>query len=443
MQRQRLVDYARGVFAESATRVGCSAFVGETRHSVQRVVVILCAARSGSSFLFEALCRTGQFLALPSEHTPFYKLARLGREDLGLATDRMDAGTSRAVEPAQLDELFGYLALEICSGPAVAAAGRGVLVERMVRRLALQWPRLARPHAELEAICSRALDQQGGLEGTDSVGRAYLDAVRAVTEPHSRDHTDYYDVPARTSSGVPPPPDDAYVIEEPPFVLPKRGICTPPSRSGSAAILLKASIDAYYYPLIEALFPNAEISIIYLHRNPASAINGLADGWSRGTFYSHNVGGERRLDIRGYSEHSPWNRSWWKFELPPGWTDFATQPLESVCARQWLSANELILNALSTHRGPVQRVAYEQLVRDEQSFSTHFGSLLKFLGVTSPRGASIQLQDIPSHMATSAPRFFKWRNREEAIQQQIADPAIAYMAKHLDYDVSSVNREWI
>ena len=447
-QRSIYLNYAREVFAEAARR-RMSPYLGpRSRLSVERVVSIVSAARSGSSFLFAALANTGRFTCLASEHTPLYKLAGFGRDDLGLESDKLDDGFRDALAPSRLDTLYDYMKLLFCYGPRDSEPTKKDIIGRMMARLALQWPELAIPHDDLGAICTRALDATPPQrKGDDTVARSYLAAIAAIEdELRTRELRPYYDLAAprgRATQRLLPPPSEDFVIEEPPFVAEKTGHSSGRGRCRPPIILLKASIDAYYFPMLVALFPNADIKVIYLHRNPASGINGLMDGWTKGTFYSHNVGGEMELHIPEYSARFPQGNRWWKFELPPRWRDMAQCPLQDVCAEQWKAANQSIFSHVERRSASVLRVKYEDLVKGQETFAATLSGVLSFAGVHDVDSATIKLSEFPLYMATSEERLFRWKKKEPALLGVLDDSEIRELINALGYESRAMDREWI
>ena len=142
-------------------------------------------------------------------------------------------------------------------------------------------------------------------------------------------------------------------------------------------LLLKASMDAYRIPFLRRLFPDARLRLIHLTRNPAAAVNGMMDGWLHHGFFSHNLADRVVLDIEGYSGW--WVRSWWNFDLPPGWRRVVAQPLAGVCAAQWASAHTAIMAGLRADP-EVARVRAEDVLDARRRCRTIM-QVLEFCGV--------------------------------------------------------------
>ncbi len=78
-------------------------------------------------------------------------------------------------------------------------------------------------------------------------------------------------------------------------------------------------------------------------------MNSLVDGWLHRGFHAHHMPG--RLHIAGYTERvPPGDADWWKFDLPSGWEEWTSRPLEQVCAFQRRSAHQAVLEYISAQR---------------------------------------------------------------------------------------------
>jgi hypothetical protein len=152
-----------------------------------------------------------------------------------------------------------------------------------------------------------------------------------------------YDVPGARNLSHPQGKLPELFLEEPAFILPAPRALPMPEALRCTPLLLKSSANAYRIQFLKALFPHAEFRWIVLARNPASSINGFIDGWQSNAFHAHNVGRFTTLKIKGYSETFPGGERWWKFDLPPGWSEYRSSDLPEVCAFQWRSAYSRIL----------------------------------------------------------------------------------------------------
>jgi hypothetical protein len=158
----------------------------------------------------------------------------------------------------------------------------------------------------------------------------------------------------------------------------------PPRGRLTDTLLLKAPYTVYRPGVLEGIFPGAEFNYVVLTRNPAATINGLIAGWRSPFFHKH-------LTPHG----------WWKFDLPPGWTDYATAPVPERCWYQWHSSYERI----APRGGTV--VKFEGLLADAGRTVT---DVCRALGIEPP-----PRRGLPLVMATEAPAPFRWRRRAAEI----------------------------
>jgi hypothetical protein len=143
------------------------------------------------------------------------------------------------------------------------------------------------------------------------------------------------------------------------------------------------------------------------------------------------------LRIRGYS-HLPGGRSWWKFDLPPGWDRFADQSLERVCAFQWLAAHTAILehsasSGIASDPDRYLRVRYEDLNVRGATRRRTLQRLLEWLGLSRPPEGAAFWDDPPLVMATVPPSSGRWRRREALLRPVLDQPAVREMAAALGY----------
>jgi len=373
------------------------------------IVVILGSSRSGSSLLFQMLSSTGLFWAPPGEETPIFRTTGLGWIE---HTKESDVLSSILPENAK-EQIRQALFCELGRGSADEVTPAHL--DQMVRRLLWQWPdedfrlndvvELARKHPAWPELIQRLGLEEG-----------------------------YYDVPGlrvnrRSQLALP-----EWFIEEPPFVAPFPRETPQPADLRNSPVLLKTTTHAYRVPLLKTLFPASRFKFIVLTRNPAAGINGLMDGWLSNAFHSHNLSGVKELDIDGYTNVVPQGGQWWKFDLPPGWSEYATQPLVDVCAFQWRSAYAHILSQTQTLNDPILRVKHEDLVSPQKS-DKEFARLFEFLGLSAP--ADLGWRTTRPVMASENPAPARWRRREDLILPTLAAHDIRSVADRLDYDLDS------
>jgi len=255
-------------------------------------------------------------------------------------------------------------------------------------------------------------------------------------------HFPFTDVPAGS-------PNTHFNIEEPPFILlsPRRAVR--PEDLSDKTLLLKSTVDCYRMNLIEKIFPDADIRIIHLARNPAATTNGLYDGWLHRGFFSHNLlphfesnSDLKELRIKGYSDIYPFGSTWWNFDLPEGWQRVADKDLVDVCAFQWYSANAEILKYRSGGDRKFCMVRFEDIIRTVGSRTEEFEKMLDFMCIPADHASSLQLDDLPVVQSTLPPQLYRWKKRKDMIARVLDEPNILEMSEQLGYRAESME-EWL
>ncbi|HXS99180.1 MAG TPA: hypothetical protein VN915_00730, partial [Elusimicrobiota bacterium] len=407
---------------------------------VRRVLVIDSASRCGSSFLHYLLSRHLDVLSLNGEGSVFERLHGVGVARSADDSDFLpDDGTLPSAVPAAIAE--DVLLDAGAPGPAADGFRRDHYLADCVQRLTLQYAESDFDAERARAVCDRALGAAGAPGAPFEAAEYWRRALRGLRElPLPADPARYdlrgsdptADFPE--AGNVLPPSFSEFALEDPPFVVPRPRALPRPRELGSKTLLLKSSSDCYRMWLVRRLFPNAEFRFVVLTRNPAAAISGLADGWLSDGFYSQNVGRFAPLDISGYSRADrPWTRTWWNFDLPPGWAGLRGGALEDVCAHQWASANEHILR--DSARGVVDdalRVRYESFL-EAASLSRELGRIFEFAGLDPARALDRGAAPV---MSVTPPAPQKWRKRRDALAPRVAGARVAELARELGYDPS-------
>lgn len=411
------------------------------RPSFRDVVVILASSRGGSSLLFDILRSTGEFLALPGEHSTLYKLHGLGLPGDPQAHDGTVAGGDRAA-------FVESLRRDVAPGRAGHRVGRlsdpESVAGNVLRTLAQQWPGCPIGIPEAWDVIYRAICTEPPHE---AFGDEQL-LLRIIKDLRVRGwHIDpgYYDIaPDLVRAAFPgleppsgPPTPDAMTLEAPPFIVPTSGqVLT--ERDVDRPLLLKASVDAYRVRLLPELFPEARLRFIHLTRNPAAAVNGLIDGWLDRGFFSHNLADRARLDIAGYTERGSWGSGWWNFDLPPRWPDLVDQPLAAVCAGQWLGAHDAITAGLEGIGATALRVRAEDVIDADRRPAT----IARILHDLRDCGVSpAVLPESRVVMATKPPFPGRWRQRQQLLTPVLGDPVIRAASTRLGYGPEA-DGEW-
>ena len=430
------------------------------RHSlrdVKRVVIINSSSRSGSSLLYALLGKLPQVYALTGEATPFYKLNTHG--------DGFNPCLSDGIPTELLDTVIDYsgLSRDIFSDlflaeteTVTACIDAAAYIDDLLLRLSLQWPDIACEPEALRVCVITAFECYAQQNHSFITEDFYLHLLGHLMTVWPQINPFYYDIGTDKvalrfpSTDIPSgPPNDRCTIEEPPFILlsPRRRPI--PGDLSSKILLLKSTVDCYRMNLLERLFPEADIRIIHLVRNPAAAINGIYDGWLHRGFFSHNLqpyfetqGDPRGLRIKGYSDLFPFGGSWWNFDLPKGWQDVAGRELVEVCAFQWHSANAGILRYLAGNSRSSCLVHFEEIVRSGDSLRAVFERLLDFMAVPTVQAAVLPLGNLPVVQSTLPPQLYRWKHRREMIGKALAVPHIREMAESFGYRTENMER-WL
>lgn len=414
-----------------------------TLADIRRIVLIDSAPRSGSSLLYDILRRLPGVYAPRGELVPFFKLYNLA------AFAAPGFPSYDALPCADAPEGLARDILRDCSLSGEVAAWGEDLVQEVLLRFPLQWPRLAIPPAELESHAwsvVESLSAPGARSDAQMRETFALELVSRLRKAHRKVNPYYYDIPASTVHARFPrlavpqgPPDDTLLLEEPPFILAEPAH-RPSQRDLAEKLLLIKSVGiCYMLPQFLQLFPRAEVRVIHLVRNPAASINGLCDGWLHRGFFSTNVepylqrtGGA--LAIEGYSDRHPWGRRWWNFELPPDWERVIAAPLEQVCAHQWEQANKAILAYLPQRGLAYTRVRFEDFLASPRA---ELERLTDFLGLPP----TPLPERLPVVQATEPPLPFRWRAKRKALLPVLGNPEIQRMARKLGYNPAHLD-EW-
>lgn len=126
----------------------------------------------------------------------------------------------------------------------------------------------------------------------------------------------------------------------------------PPQPTGGLRLLEKTPKNALRIPFLKAVFPDA--LFIYLYREPHENLGSIIDAWQSGRFVT-------------YPQLPGWEGLPWSLLLVPEWRQLLGQPLATIAAMQWASANRHILDDLTAL--PAESwcgVHYTDLVADPQ-----------------------------------------------------------------------------
>lgn len=319
-----------------------------------RVILLLAASRSGGSWLAELCASSARLCSLPGEIDPFLLLA-LGPPDVVRGqSDALDASHATPLVRARLSRYFAaYAGHRAPAEPRLTPQRRFQIAMRAL----LQWPEL---HEQMDAVFDaiRIAFETPNTGSREARMLAYLVRLKALL-PTLNPY--FYDIgPELIRARFPGervpagPPRDSCVIEEPPFVCESPWASAPDG--ADRPLILKSPSNAYRLDFLRALFPNAEIAVLHLIRDPLASVTGLMSGWLHHGFHKHRLP-DGALAIERYTRPDrPPTAAWWKFDLPPGFERTTRRPLEEVCAFQWLSANEHILRWVERNRPDIDYV---------------------------------------------------------------------------------------
>ncbi|WP_135303373.1 sulfotransferase family protein [Haloarcula amylovorans] len=363
------------------------------------VLLVASASRGGSSLLFDTLRHHERTCSPDGEHGKWYTFNGICYPEFD--SDRIPADFDSFDRDALLTDLLADV------GATAAEGDRTHRIDDTLVRLPLQFPERDLPYGEM---------REAMMEG------ASLDEVLRDhgVSPKNFDEFAEEDTDERLN-------DEA--IEERPFITShdhKRGLR---DEDFDRTLVLKTSVDAYRLPWIrEQLFPDTDVDLVHLTRNPAASINGLYDGWrlNRG-FQTYDVGD---LDLEDY------DGALWNYDLPPGW--FSDGQLIDACLQQWTQAQGHILEGRDAF-DDVHRVRFEDLITDTEST---IEGIVDFAGLGESELLRENAEDLNQVMTTKEPERARWRNREGLVRGALdrADEPFDDVVERLGYTDES---EWI
>lgn len=403
---------------------------------VREVIVIASSSRGGSSLLAEMLRSAPTLAHFPGEINPSLRLADVLVPCAPSGSDAV-APDDLTVEAQQVVDLE----LSAQCGSACPVLASPEQVDRftldLACRLTMQWPDEAFPLSDVRPWVEQALRDSDWRhdQPLDVVDfhTAFLAQVRQV---HPQVDAQRYDLPedrvGRPQAHLGPPVPS--LIEEPPFVAIAPWSALSPHELATRPLVVKTPSNVYRLDALRLLFPHARLRILHLTRNAGAAINGLYDGWRHHGFFAHEL--DVDLAIPGYSEMGDWARHHWKFDLPPGWKEYATAPLAEVCAFQWRSAHRAVMAWLDAHREVDRfRVHFEDLVGPLPQRQAAWQALEAWVGVPlRPFVAPLIEHGLPPVMATRQPSRRRWTARADLIEPIVTTPEIRQTMERLGYD---------
>jgi hypothetical protein len=168
----------------------------------------------------------------------------------------------------------------------------------------------------------------------------------------------------------------------------------------SLRFLEKTPKNSLRIPFLEKVFPGA--LYIFLFRDVRSNLSSMMEAWRSRSWVT-------------YPKLPGWKGPPWSLLLPPGWQSVNGRPLQEICAYQWATANQIILDdlqALDRHRWTT--VNYQALLDNPEST---INSLCEFADFKVDEHLKQWLnQPLPlSRLTHTKPAAEKWRQNESEI----------------------------
>lgn len=199
------------------------------------------------------------------------------------------------------------------------------------------------------------------------------------------------------------------------------------ARLGRGRVLDKTCINVLRIPYLQALFPKAKF--VYIQRDGRDNVSSLVDGW--------RFDGHFRMDLYLGPPPEPvaiegGTYTDWSFFYPPGWRDWNRASLAEVCAYQWITANQLAIDARSQVPGDQWiHLRYEDIFEQPvEMFREAFERLdVPFTEALRDRCANL----LPTSIVKGAPRKQKWKEQNPEAVERIL-PMIREMQGRLGYE---------
>ena len=202
------------------------------------------------------------------------------------------------------------------------------------------------------------------------------------------------------------------------------------ARLGSGFMLDKSCINVMRISYLHALFPNAYF--IYLQRDGRDNISSLMEGWKqRGRFDLHQYLGKLPDKV----EINQGEFDDWCFFLPPGWQDYNHASLEDACTHQWITANQMALEAKALIPSDKWiHMRYEDIFEDPVAMFQNVFEQLQLPFTDELKSHCASLNKRPTSIVNGLPKKEKWKTQNpEAIEKIL--PTIEPMMKTLGYKI--------
>jgi len=159
----------------------------------------------------------------------------------------------------------------------------------------------------------------------------------------------------------------------------------------------------YYVRFLHAVFPEGKF--LFLYRKALGNINSWMNAWRHRRFLGRKV--PVKLDIAGYEGRN------WVGPFFPNWRDYINASLEQVCARQWVSAHETMLEDKSQIALENRyELFYDSLIcKPVETLS----EICNWLGIAMSGELREAAKKLEPLNAVTAPREDKWREENPGL----------------------------
>lgn len=169
---------------------------------------------------------------------------------------------------------------------------------------------------------------------------------------------------------------------------------------GPLRFLEKTPKNSLRLPFLESIFPDA--LYVFLFRDVRANLSSMMEAW-------------RSSGWKTYPRLEGWNGPPWSLLLPPDWSSLNGKSLAEICAFQWRSANQTILQDLQyipQHRWTA--LSYESLLNDQLGSIERLCEFARFR--MDDRLRSRLSEALPlSRFTQTQPSADKWRKNETEI----------------------------
>lgn len=198
------------------------------------------------------------------------------------------------------------------------------------------------------------------------------------------------------------------------------------TQTGKRRIVDKNNQNGLSIPYLLSLFPDAHF--VYIKRNPGDNINSLIQGWNKSdefATWSNDLPEEVNIE-NGANQR-------WCFFLAKGWRDYKNTTIEEVCAFQYKTMNESILNAKkNTPEKQWHEISYEVLIKEPVH---EFEKIFLSCGIPFDRRIEQHCKEVlqKPYNTFSEIRIDKWKDglNKEKIEKIL--PKIQHTIKQLGY----------